>query len=231
MNQVIAALQWLVDGSNWTGSGGILVRTGEHLWYTLLALVLAILIAIPLGMFIGHTGKGRTFAVGASGAVRALPSLGLLTLLAVSMGLGLSWAIVPSTIVLALLAIPSLLAATYSGFDQVPDDVVDAARATGFAELQIVARVELPLALPLMVGGLRAAALQVLATATISAYLGLGGLGRFILDGLSVSDYPRMLGGAIAVGLLALAVDGLILIVQRLVVPRGVRVAVGPTDT
>src|SRR5699024_3082584 len=102
--------------------------------------------------------------------------------------------------------------------------------ATGFSELQIVGRVELPLALPLMVGGLRAAALQVLATATISAYLGLGGLGRFILDGLSVSDYPRMLGGAIAVGGLALAVDGLILVVQRLVVPRGVHVAVGPTD-
>lgn len=230
MNQVIAALQWLADGANWSGPGGLLARTWEHLWYTGLALVVGAVVAVPLGMYIGHTGKGRTFAVGVSGAVRALPSLGLLTLLAVSMGLGLGWAVVPSTIVLALLAVPSLLAATYSGFDQVPDDVVDGARATGFSELQIVGRVELPLALPLMVGGLRAAALQVLATATISAYLGLGGLGRFILDGLSVSDYPRMLGGAIAVGGLALAVDGLILVVQRLVVPRGVHVAVGPTD-
>lgn len=227
MNQVLAALQWLADAANWTGSAGILARTWEHLWYTLLALVLAAVVAVPLGMFIGHTGRGRTFAVAVTGAVRALPSLGLLTLLAVSMGLGLAWTIVPSTIVLALLAAPSLLAATYSGFDQVPDDVVDGARATGLSELQVVTRVELPLAAPLLVGGFRAATLQVLATATISAYLGLGGLGRFILDGLAVSDYPRMLGGAIAVGLLALAVDGLILVVQRLVVPRGVRVAVG----
>ncbi|MCC2593737.1 ABC transporter permease subunit [Tessaracoccus sp. OS52] len=230
MNQIVAALAWLADGANWSGSGGIIARTGEHLWYSVLALALAAVVAVPLGMYIGHTGRGRTFAVAASGAVRALPSLGLLTLLAVSMGLGLSWSIVPSTIVLALLAVPSLLAGTYSGFDSVADDVVDGARATGFSELQIVSRVELPLALPLMVGGLRAAALQVIATATISAYIGLGGLGRFILDGLSVSDYPRMLGGAIAVGGLALAVDLIIQIVQRTTIPRGVHVAVGPMD-
>lgn len=227
MNQVLAALRWLADGANWVGAQGIGARLWEHTWYSLLALVIATAIAVPAGMLIGHTGRGRVVAVALSGAVRALPSLGLLTLLAVSMGLGLRWSIVPSTIVLALLAIPSLLAATYAGFDAVDADVVDGARATGLSETQIVGKVELPLALPMMVGGLRSALLQVIATATISAYLGLGGLGRFILDGLSVSDYPRMLGGAIMVVALALVADQVIQIVQRLAVPPGVRVAAG----
>lgn len=218
---------WLLDPANWLGSQGLLLRLREHTWYSALALAVALVVALPLGILIGHTGRGRTFVVALSGAVRALPSLGLLTLLAVSMGLGLRLAIVPSTIVLALLAIPSLLASTYSGIESVPDLVVDGARATGMTETQIVTRVELPLALPMMVGGLRAAVLQVIATATISAYLGLGGLGRPILDGLAVSDYPRMLASAIAVALLALAADWVIQVVQRRLLPDGVRVAVG----
>lgn len=227
MNQFTAALQWLVDVDNWLGPQGIGTRLWEHSWYSALAVAVAAVIAVPAGMWIGHTGRGRTVAVALSGALRALPSLGLLTLLAVSMGLGLRWSVVPSTIVLALLAIPSLLAATYAGFDAVDDDVVDGARATGLSEAQIVARVELPLAAPMIVGGLRAAVLQVIATATISAFLGLGGLGRFILDGLAVRDYARMLGGAIVVAVLALVVDLVIQVVQRVAVPPGVRVAAG----
>ena len=227
MNQLAATLAWLFDPANWAGPQGLGLRLWEHTWYSALALALAVVIALPAGILIGHTGRGRTFAVALSGVVRALPSLGLLTLLAVTMGLGLRLAVVPSTIVLALLAIPSILASTYAGIEAVPDPVVDGARATGMSEAQIVARVELPLALPMIVGGLRAAALQVIATATISAYLGLGGLGRPILDGLAVSDYPRMLGGAVAVAAMALVVDGVIQIAERYSVPAGVRVAVG----
>lgn len=227
MNALGDAVSWLVDPANWRGPQGLLVRLWEHTWYSGLALAVALVVALPLGILIGHTGRGRTFAVALAGAVRALPSLGLLTLLAVTMGLGLRLAIVPSTIVLALLAIPSLLASTYSGIEAVPDTVVDGARATGLSEGQIVTRVELPLALPMMIGGLRAAVLQIIATATISAYLGLGGLGRPILDGLAVSDYPRMLASAIAVALLALAADWVIQIAWRLLLPDGVRVAVG----
>lgn len=227
MNQFAAALEWLVDADNWLGPQGIGARLWEHSWYSVLAVVVAAVVALPAGMWIGHTGRGRTVAVALSGALRALPSLGLLTLLAVSMGLGLRWSIVPSTIVLAVLAVPSLLAATYAGFDSVDDDVVDGARATGLSEAQVVARVELPLAAPMIVGGLRSATLQVIATATISAFLGLGGLGRFILDGLAVRDYARMLGGAIVVAALALVVDLLIQVVQRFVVPPGVRVTAG----
>ena len=230
MNQIKNTLAWFLAGDHWVGSQGLLARTWEHIWYSGLALVFAMVIAVPIGIFIGHTGKGKTFAVSISGAMRALPSLGLLTLLAVAMGLRLRLAVIPSTIVLALLAIPSILAATYSGIETVDDTVVDGARATGLSEGQIITRVEVPLALPMMFGGLRAALLQIIATATISAYLGLGGLGRFILDGLAVSDYPRMLGGAIAVGVLALVVDWSIQFVQWRWLPSGVRVAVGEVE-
>ncbi len=227
MNQIIDAFGWILDPARWSGSGGIAIRVLEHLWYTLLAIGLAAIIAVPAGLFIGHTGRGRAIAIGLTGALRALPSLGLLTYLAVTMGLGLSLAIVPSTIVLAILAIPPLLAASYSGVEAVDGEVVDGARATGLNEWQIVQRVEVPLAGPLLVGGLRSAMLQVIATATLSAYLGLGGLGRFIFDGQAVRDYTQMLGGAIIVIALALSIDGLILLAKKVLLPQGVDIALG----
>lgn len=230
MNQVVDAFGWLLEPSNWSGSRGIGVRIFEHLWYTLLAIVLAAVIAVPAGLFIGHTGKGRSIAIGLTGALRALPSLGLLTFLAVIMGLGIRLAIVPSTIVLAILAIPPLLAASYSGVEAVDGEVVDGARATGLNEWQIVSRVEVPLAGPLLVGGLRSAMLQVIATATLSAYLGLGGLGRFIFDGQAARDYTQMLGGAIVVIALALSIDGLILLAKKVLLPAGVDIALGTAD-
>lgn len=231
MNQIIDAFRWIVNPANWSGSGGIGIRILEHLWFTLLAIALAAVVALPAGLFIGHTGKGRSVAIGLTGALRALPSLGLLTLLAVTMGLGLNLAIVPSTIVLAILAIPPLLAASYSGVEAVDGEVVDGARATGLNEWQIVTRVEVPLAGPLLVGGLRSAMLQVIATATLSAYLGLGGLGRFIFDGQAVRDYTVMLGGAIVVIALALTIDGLILLAKRLLLPPGVGIALGTRES
>ncbi|MBV6537905.1 ABC transporter permease subunit, partial [Ursidibacter maritimus] len=152
--------------SHWAGSGSIGVRIGEHLWYTLLALTVAAIIAIPAGLAIGHTGRGKTIAVACSGALRALPSLGLLTLLAISTTIGIENPVVPSTIVLAILAIPPLLAGSYSGIDAIDDEVADGARACGMTEMQVLGRVELPLATPLLLGGLRSAALQVIATTT-----------------------------------------------------------------
>lgn len=223
MNQVSAALAWLASSSHWTGPGSIGTRIGEHLWYTLLAVLIAAVIAVPAGLAIGHTGRGRTVAVAISGALRALPSLGLLTLLAISTTVGISNPVVPSTIVLALLAIPPLLAGAYSGVEAVDDDVVNGARGCGMTELQILRQVELPLAGPLLLGGLRSATLQVIATATICSYLGMGGIGRFILDGLAVSDYPQMLAGSIVVIVLALLVDGLLALATRLLAGPGVR--------
>ncbi|WP_040158925.1 ABC transporter permease [Nigerium massiliense] len=227
MRFFLAALEFIADPANWAGPTGIGARLLEHLLYSGLALVLAALIAIPLGLYVGHTGRGRELAVGVSGALRAMPSLGLLTFLAVSMGFGLRLSIIPSTIVLAILAIPPLLANTYAGVEAIDETVVDGARSTGFSEGQIVGQVELPLAAPMIVGGLRSATLQVIATATVSAYLGLGGFGRYILDGLPIRNYALMLAGSLLVMALALVADGLLALLQRAVTTRGVRAATG----
>lgn len=231
MNYLLAAAAWLADPAHWSGADGVPARLAEHLWYSLLALVLAAVIALPLGLYVGHTGRGRGIAIGVSGALRALPTLGLLTFLTIAMNLSLALSIVPATIVLAILAIPPLLAGAYAGIEQIDPAVVDGARATGLAELQIVRGVEIPLAAPLILGGIRSAVLQVLATATVSAYLGLGGFGRYILDGLPVRDYPKMLAGALAVIALALISDGLLALAQRATLTPGVRAALGHLDT
>lgn len=227
MSFVIAALAWVLDPAHWPGPGGIGDRLTQHLWYSVLAVLFAGVIALPLGLWIGHTGRGRAVAIGLSGALRALPSLGLLTFLAVALGVGIDQALLPSTIVLAVLAIPPILAGAYAGVEAIDPDVVDGARAVGMSERQIVTGVEMPLAAPMILGGFRSAMLQVIATATIAAYLGLGGLGRFILDGLPVRDYPRMLAGALLVTLLALLVDGLLSLLQHRLTTAGVRASTG----
>ncbi len=227
MSFVLAALAWIVDPAHWPGPGGIAERLAQHLWYSVLAVLLAGVIALPLGLWIGHTGRGRAAAIGLSGALRALPSLGLLTFLAVALGVGIDQALLPSTVVLAVLAIPPILAGAYAGVEAIDPDVVDGARAVGMSERQIVTGVEMPLAAPMILGGFRSAMLQVIATATIAAYLGLGGLGRYILDGLPVRDYPRMLAGALLVTLLALLVDGLLTLLQDRLTTAGVRASTG----
>lgn len=227
MSFFVAALAWIVDPAHWPGPGGLGARLTEHLWYSLLAVLLAGVVALPLGLWIGHTGRGRAVAIGLSGALRALPSLGLLTFLAVAMGVGINGVLLPSTIVLAVLAVPPILAGAYAGVEAIDPDVVDGARAVGMSERQIVTGVEMPLAAPMILGGIRSATLQVIATATIAAYLGLGGLGRLILDGLPVRDYPRMLAGAILVTALALLVDGLLTLLQRRLTAASARASTG----
>jgi osmoprotectant transport system permease protein len=219
MTDFLAAFQWLFEPANWAGPGGIPARTGEHIVYTLLTLLIASVIALPIGFLIGHTGRLRGLAVGVSGALRALPTLGLVVYLALIMA---NISIVPPLIALTILAIPPLLAGAYSGLESVNRSTIDAARAIGMTEWQIFAKVELPLSLPLVLGGLRSGALQVIATWTVAAILPVGGLGRFLFDGLPVQNYAEMLGGSIIVVVLALVVDGLFALTQKLVVPRGV---------
>ncbi|GAB2525336.1 ABC transporter permease [Paramicrobacterium agarici] len=223
MSLFAAAFAWLFDPANWAGASGIPVRTLEHLLYTLITLAAAGIVGITMGMYIGHTGKLRSAAVAVTGSLRALPTLGLLFLFALWLGIGL----VPVIIVLAILAVPPLLAGTYSGIESIERSTIDSARAMGMTEWQILARVEIPLAMPLIVSGLRSAALQVIATATIAAYLPLGGLGRFVFDNLSLRQWDAVIGGAIIVTLLALIVDGLFALLERGVVSRGVRAARG----
>ncbi len=197
-----------------TDFGAVLLRVLEHLGYTGLAVAVAGCIALPLGVLIGHTGRG-TWTIGAANALRALPSLGLMTLLVLLIGAG----IVPPTIALVLLAIPPLLSYTAAGIAHAEPATVDAARAMGMTERQVLVQVELPIALPLIVGGFRAAILQVVATATIAAFVNLGGLGRFIFDGLALYDYGRVLLGAVLVAAVALALDGALALVSRAVAP------------
>lgn len=213
MNLFRDAVAWLLDPAQHTGAGRIAARVLEHLGYTLLALAVAALVAIPLGYLIGHTGRGRQLAVALSGAARALPSLGLLTVLTLAVGIGDAW--LAATVVLVVLGIPSVLAGAYAGLEAIDRDVIDAARATGMTEWQILARVEAPLGLPLLVGGLRSAALQIVATAVLASYVGLGGLGIYIQRGIALRSYDEMLGGALLIVALAVVVDAVLAAAAR----------------
>lgn len=195
--------------------GNELQVLGQHVGYSALAVGFAVLIGLPLGVAIGHSGRGRNVVLAASGVLRALPTLGLLTWLTLALPLGVRMPLVPSTIVLVVLAVPPVLAAVQSGVASIPRPIVDAAVAMGLNTRQVVWSVELPLALPTILGGIRSCALQVIATATIAAYVGLGGLGRYLLDGMALRDYPLMLKGAVMVTVLALVVDGLFALVLK----------------
>ncbi|TWE28288.1 osmoprotectant transport system permease protein [Prauserella muralis] len=210
-------LEFFGDADNWSGSRGIPVRMLEHLWYTALSLAIATAIALPVGLLIGHTGRGAFFAINLGNAARSFPSLGLLMLLVLGLGLGL----VPALIALVALGVPPILASTYAGVRGVEPAVIDAARGMGMTETRIVSRVELPIALPLVLSGMRSATLQIVSTATIAAYLSLGGLGRFVIDGFAVRDYAEMVAGAVLVALLAIALDGVLVLLQRLLVSAG----------
>ncbi|MFE7745772.1 ABC transporter permease [Nocardia sp. NPDC057455] len=206
MNLFLDAWHYITDGANWSGPSGIGTRIGQHLWYSLLTIAVSAMIAIPLGLIIGHTRRGAAVLVGFANAMRALPTLGLLTFLVLLLGLGL----IPPLLALVTVGIPPLLAGAYAGIANVPPDVVDASRAMGMTERQILFRVEVPNALPILLTGLRGATLQVVATATIAAYVNLGGLGRYIFDGISLYRYDRVLVGALLVALLAMVLDGLL---------------------
>lgn len=218
-NPFLESLRWLADPSRWSGPDGIPIRTLEHLGYTALGVVVAALLAIPLGLAVGHTGRFKGLAVATAGAARALPTLGLVTLFALLMGIGLTAPLLSFVI----LAIPSLLAGAYSAIESADPATVDAARAQGMTELQILTRVEIPLGMPLLIGGVRGATVQVVATAMLAAYVGNGGLGRYIFQGLGSQNYPQMIAGSLLVIALALLLDLALLLLQRLTGPRSAR--------
>jgi osmoprotectant transport system permease protein len=215
---------WLTTGANWQGPDGIGARLLEHLEYSAISLLAAAVVAIPLGLLIGHTGRGKVVGVGITGAMRAIPSLGLLFVSEMTIGdqlTGDAGLYLPVFAVLAILAIPPILAGTYAGIDQVDPAARDAAKGMGMRGTQVLWRVEVPCALPLIASGLRSATLQVIATATLAASVSLGGLGRFLIDGIQVRDYDQMAGGALLVAVLALGVDLGLATLQRLVVSPG----------
>ncbi|GHB16940.1 MULTISPECIES: ABC transporter permease [Streptomyces] len=194
---------WLVSGEQWTGPDGIGHRLAEHLQYSLLATLVAAAIALPVGLLIGHTGRGAFLAINLASFGRALPTVGLVVLVFLASGLSM-W---PVYVALVALAVPSIVTNTYAGMTAVDRDVKDAARGQGMRWHQVLFQVELPLALPLIMTGLRLALIQVVATATIAAYVSFGGLGRYVFDGLAQRDLVQVLGGAVLVALVAVVLD------------------------
>jgi osmoprotectant transport system permease protein len=232
---------WFNDPSNWWGPDGLVIRIREHLLYTATVVIVAALIALPLGLFIGHTGRGVFLLVGAANGLRAVPSLGLLILLYVWLSQKIHTkadipyfvrpgglvSFIPAVIVLVVLALPALLTNTYAGVQNVDPAARDAARGMGMTGFQVLRKVELPCALPLIMSGLRSATLQVIATVAVAAYLPfVSGLGRYIIDGSQDINnlkygYPAMLAAGITVAVLAVLADALLSLVQRLVVSPG----------
>ncbi|MFJ9706674.1 ABC transporter permease [Streptomyces sp. NPDC101234] len=207
------------DSSHWHGYDGIPTRVWEHIQYSLKALAYAAAIGLPIGLITGHYGRGGNILALIATAGRALPSFGLLVLMFIWLGFGM----LPVMIPLVILAVPPILVTTYEAMRSVDPSPVDAARGMGMPESRVLFQVELPVALPLILSGLRSAAIQIVSTATIAAYVSLGGLGRYIIDGLYQKNYEKVVGGATLVAAMALATLGIFWAVQRLTVSPGVR--------
>src|SRR5829696_4388659 len=194
---------YLTDPANWQGPGGIWYLLLQHIGYTVAAVAIAAAVGIPLGIVIGHTNRGSFLVIGLSNAARAIPTLGLLVLVVLLLGTGVG----P---MLGVLALPPILTATAAGIHGADHDAVHAARAVGMSARQIMGKVEWPLALPLVISGLRSATLQVVATATVAAYSSGGGLGRLLITGNATRNYSEMFAGAFLVALLAIVLDVLL---------------------
>jgi osmoprotectant transport system permease protein len=200
-------IEFFTDGSHWHGVEGIPNRTLEQLYLTGMSMLIAVLLAVPLALTLGHLGRGGFIAINTSNIGRAMPSLALLGIFSqvLPRGYDSSW---PSIAALVALGVPPLVTNTYVGVREVDRDVVEAARGMGLSGVQVLRQVELPLALPLILAGLRTSTTNVLATATLAALFAQGGLGRFIVDGQATSDEAQMVAGAVLVAALALVVDG-----------------------
>jgi osmoprotectant transport system permease protein len=221
-------IQWF--GDNWSGDTGWVTRTWEHLWISGVALVAAMAVAIPLGAWLGHTGRGGLLAVSVVNIGRALPSFGILALALpltiwlarttplIDNGLGFS----PTVIALFLLALPPIFTNTFAGIRSVDADVVEAARGMGITERRIVLEVEMPIASPVILTGLRVTAVQVVATATLGALVAYGGYGRFIVDGFATQDRVELVAGGVLVAVLSILVDIGFSAIERMMVPRGI---------
>ncbi|NQX13048.1 ABC transporter permease [Microbacteriaceae bacterium VKM Ac-2855] len=213
-------IPYLFDPANWLigPSGAFPALIGVHLGYTFSAVAIAALIALPVGLWIGHTGRFSFIVIAIGNAGRSLPTFGLISLLVVTIGLGIT----PMMVALVVLAIPPILTSTFAGLRAVDRHTVDAARGMGMRDMQVLWRVEIPNSLPLIFAGIRSATLQVIATATVAAYVGLGGLGQPLITGLSLNQYDRVIAGGVLVALLAIVIDLAIAGIERLVVSPGV---------
>ena len=230
---IATGIAWLLDPTHWTGVDGIPARLFEHVTISAAAVLVACLVAMPVGLWIGHTGRRAFVAINAANVGRAVPSYAVMAIilpvsLAVSPEYGL--ALIPTFLAMTLLAIPPILVNTYAGLREVDRDLIEAARGMGMREMQVLRRVELPIALPIIVGGIRTAAVQVVATATLGAVFGYGGLGRYLIDGIARRDFDRLFAGVVLVAGLALVTEFAIALVQRRLTSAGLRIGAAPTE-
>jgi osmoprotectant transport system permease protein len=224
MDVIAEAVAFLADGAHWAGTDGIPSRVVQHIQMAGLALVVGFGIALPLGVLIGHTGRGGVLTIAVANIGRAVPSFAILVmLLPLVLGLGLGLGFWPTVVALVVLTIPPILVNTYTGMRSVDPEMVEAARGMGMREREIALRVEVPTALPIIIAGTRVAAVQVVATATLGAVVASGGLGRYIVDGFARQEDGRILVGAFLVALLAVGTDQLFGLIERRGVSPGIR--------
>ncbi|MFD8259025.1 ABC transporter permease [Streptomyces griseoluteus] len=214
MNVLGSTWDWLADPAHWSGDDGVWHRLLQHLLLTVVCLIVSCLIALPVALVLGHLGKGGALAVNISNVGRAVPTFAVLVLLLLT-PVG-KWGEGPTVVALVLFAVPPLLTNAYVGMREVDRGVVQAARGMGMTGRQTLVRVEVPLALPMILNGVRIAAVQLVATATIAALAGGGGLGRIITAGFNLASTPQVVAGAILVALFALLVEGVFEAVERL---------------
>jgi osmoprotectant transport system permease protein len=223
MQTFLDALRWLVTGSHLHGPGGIPVRMLQHVELSLSSMAIASAIAIPVGLYVGHTRRFQFVSVSVANVGRAVPSFAILVLAYVvvsKVAPRLSFGFTPTVVALTVLAIPPILTNTYVGIQAVDPDTIEAARGVGMSERDVLLRLELPLATPLIMAGLRTAAVTVVATATLAALIAGGGLGRFIIDGFAQSDEPMLVAGAILVGVLSVLTEVTFGMLERTLSPR-----------
>lgn len=213
-------VRWLTADEQWRGEQGIPHRLLQHVGLSALVLVVALAIALPLGLWLGHRGRGATAVVALANVARAVPSFGLIVLGVVAFGIGAG----PVVVALVVLAVPPILVNTSTAVREVDADLKEAARGQGLSEVQLLRQVEVPAGIPLILAGIRTAAVLVVATATLAAVVpGVGGLGPYIVDGIGQQNRPKAVGGAVLVALLAGLTEGALAAVQRLMTPAGLR--------
>jgi osmoprotectant transport system permease protein len=224
MNLIAETAGWLTDPVNWSGAAGIPTRLAEHLLVSAIALALTIAIALPIGLLVGHTRRGASLAVNLANIGRALPTLALITIVLpftsmIDPQAGFKY--YPTIFALIVLGIPPVLVNTYVGISGVDPELVESARGMGHREGQILRRVEIPVALPILAGGIRSAATQIVATATLGAIFGGGGLGRYLVEGIAQNDNGKIFGGVVLVAALCLLTEGVFALLQRRVTSPG----------
>ena len=226
MGLVAEVAGWLTDPAHWSGPSGIPTRVGEHLALSLAALLIAVVIVLPVGVWVGHLRRGGQLAVNAANIARAIPSLALIAIVVpftTQIDPQLGFKVLPTLVAMVALGMPPILVNAYVGVSEVDGDLTEAARGMGLTGRQVLLGLELPLAMPVIVAGIGSAAVQIIATATLGAIFGFGGLGTYLTEGISQGDHAKTFSGVVLVALLALAAEGAFTVLAHASVPRAAR--------